>query len=73
MVSDGCLDLPSESGFDDEFPAYIAEVAAGDGREVLYPGGMEPLTHYIQAPYTERTSVSTTERKLGIDLLTVMW
>jgi len=73
MVSDGFLDLPSESGFDDEFPAHITEVAADNGREALYPGGMKSLTCYMQAPYTERTSVSTTERKLDILFLTVMW
>ena len=31
MVRDGCLNLPSESGFDDELPAYIAEMAADNG------------------------------------------
>ena len=34
MVSDGRLDLPSESGFDDKFPAYITKAAGDDGREV---------------------------------------
>ena len=66
MLGDRGLNLPSESRFDDEIPAYIAEVAVDNGREVLYPGGMKPLTCYMQAPYTERISVSTTERKPDI-------
>ena len=33
MLRDGFLDLPSQSGFDDEFPAHITEVAAGGGEK----------------------------------------
>jgi len=75
MASDCFLDLCSESGFDNEFPTYITEVAADNEREVLYPGGVKSLTCYMQAPYTERASVSTTERKPDIlfEFLTVMW
>ena len=73
MVSDGCLDLPSEGGFDDEFSAYIAEVAADNVGEVLYQDGMKSRTCCKQAPYTGRTSISTTERKLDVQFLTVMW
>ena len=73
MISDGFLDLLPESGFDDKIPAYIAKVATDNGCEVLYPGGMESLTYYMQAPYTERTCVSTTGRKLDIHSLTVIW
>ena len=31
MLGDGCLNLPSESGFDYEFPADVTEVAADYG------------------------------------------
>lgn len=73
MVGDGCLDFPSESGLNDEIPAYITEVAADNRREILYEDGTELLTCYMRVPYTGGSSVSTTEDKFNIHSLTVMW
>jgi len=58
MFRDGCLDLRSESGFDDEFPTHITKVAADDEFEILYEDGMNSLTYYMQVPYTWSSGVS---------------
>lgn len=73
MIRDGFLNLPSESGFDYEFPAYITEVAADDGWVMWHLDGVGSLTYYTQAPYTERPSVSIVEGRTVVCFLTAIW